>query len=434
MEGPLAHGSPPERSPTKTVPADSASPQPATVAVVSRSERDRRQLEDALAEAGLASVCHRVESVEGLGSLHQRDGLDLVVVWSDRNPIADPILRDTLAALARPPALLLAVDQFEAPAYVRAGALNAEDVITTRWLGHLELAVRRTLHTQALRHELTRAQQQLADSQIVDRSTFTETPTPDAIPPLVEVLDEALRNDRLHLVFQPIVAVNSDAVDSFEVFVRLHHEGRDMLPDEFLPLAARYGLLPALDRWVVRNAVTRFMDERQSRETKGGALRFFLNVSAHTLVEERAAESLLKIVARARPRGGEFVIKVDKGTLLSRLAPAKTLNRLVKKVGLQFALDHDEHSDKQLNFLEHVAVDYIKLHGSTTHGIDQDPRKRRHVLDILAAAHAHDIGVIASQVERPTDLVKLYHLGVDYVQGFQVAPPETQITVQRDRQ
>ena len=400
---------------------------PTTVGVLSTEEADRHALEVALSEAGISAACTCLQSLEAVRSAHGRDGIDLVVLWTARSPVPGETLREALDRLVPAPPLLIAVDRFTPQAYVRAGTLRAEDVITTEWLGQFELAVKRTLHTQALRHRLDAVREQLAGSRIVDRSDYAEAPPPDAIPPLVEVIDEALRTDGLHLVFQPIVAVEADDVDSYEVFVRLRHEGRDMLPEEFLPQAARYGLLPALDRWVVRNAVRRFTDEKQSRHRHSAGPRFFLNVSAHTLVEEHAAETLLKIIARARPTAGEFVIKLDKNTLLSRLAPAKTLNRLVKKVGLQFALDHYEHSDNRLNFLEHIAIDYIKLHGSLTHGIDQDPGKRRNVLEVLTTARRNGIRVIAGQVERPTELAALYGLGVDYVQGFQVAPPDGQV-------
>lgn len=416
-----------DRSVPNAVPGDASSGQPLVIAVISTAETDRQGLEIALAEAGLSAVCHRAANLEALHSIHQDEGIDLIVLWSPRNPMSSDALRDVLGALPNQPPLLIGVDRLDPQAYTQAGALRAEDVITIRWLGHLELVVRRTLRTQALRHQLARAREQLAGNQIIDRSTFTETMAPDAIPSLVAVIDEALRRDHLHLFFQPVVAIDDDDAESYEVFVRLRHQERDLLPEEFLPLATRYGLLPALDRWVVRNAVRRFTDEKHTRHGTAAGLRFFLNVSAHTLVEERAAESLLKIIAQARPRNGEFVIKLDKNTILSRLAPAKTLNRLVKKVGLQFALDHYEHSDNQLNFLEHVAIDYIKLHRSMTHEIDGDPGKRRNVLDILATARSNGIRVIAGQVERPTDLAMLYRLGVDYVQGFQVAPPNRRI-------
>jgi EAL domain-containing protein (putative c-di-GMP-specific phosphodiesterase class I) len=398
--------------------------QPIHVAVASTAEADRREVESALSDTGLFAECQRITTLQALRALHASDAIDLIFLWPERSPVADGSLREMLAELALPPALLLAVDRIDAQAYVRAGALHAEDVVTTRSPGHLSFAMRRSLHTQALRHQLARAHKRLAENQVVARSTVTETPAPNTIPPLVEVIDDALRNDRLHLVFQPILAVNGDDVESYEVYVRLDHEDRDVRPEDFLPLAARYGLLPALDRWVVRHAVARFMDEKPSNRDSGAGLRFFLNVSAHTLVEERAAESLLKIIARARPRSGEFVIKLDKNTLLSRLAPAKTLNRLVKQVGLQFALDHYEHGDRHLNFMDHIAVDYVKLPSATTHGIDRDPRKRGHVLDIIATAHDREIRVIAGQVERATDLATLFHLGVDYAQGFQVAAPE----------
>ena len=71
------------------------------------------------------------------------------------------------------------------------------------------------------------------------------------------------------------------------------------------------------------------------------------------------------------------------------------------------AVDHFEHSNNQLNFLEHVAIDYINLHGSMTHEVDSDVGKRRKVQEVTASARSNGIRVIAGQVERPSELATL---------------------------
>ena len=398
-----------------------------SIAVLSLDECDRLALETAAAQAALHAECTMCTSIEQLRAHHELGHLDLVAYWHERAPVPAEDVRHYLATLDAAPQCLLLADHVRPHDYVRARSLNADDVLECSNIPHFDLAIRRGLHYVQLRRKLHEARTRLQQSQILDRSELDTSDDGDTSTSVAEAIDRALRTDRLQLVFQPIIPVDDDAFESYEVFVRIRTEDGYLMPQEFLPTAARYGLMPAIDRWVVRNATDRFIAEQAARNRTGPALRFFLNVSAHTLVEVRAVETILKIIARARPRPGSFVIKIDKTTILSRLGVVKSLNRLVKKVGLQFAIDQYEASDSHLNYLDHVTLDYIKLHGDLVHGVDTNIDQRRDIEGIVANARGQDIGVIASQVERPTELASLYRIGVDYVQGYLIGEPSGEL-------
>ena len=67
-------------------------------------------------------------------------------------------------------------------------------------------------------------------------------------------IQQALADERFRLYYQPILPVGSNALDGThgEILLRMLDEaGRIVLPGAFLPAAERYGLMLALDRWVV---------------------------------------------------------------------------------------------------------------------------------------------------------------------------------------
>ena len=71
-------------------------------------------------------------------------------------------------------------------------------------------------------------------------------------------LTNARDEGRLDLVFQPIVRIvgPEDARPHYELLLRLLDEdGATVLPDEFIPAAERYNLMPSLDRWVVEKVL-----------------------------------------------------------------------------------------------------------------------------------------------------------------------------------
>jgi len=68
-------------------------------------------------------------------------------------------------------------------------------------------------------------------------------------------LREALVNDQLALLYQPIVDSVSEEVVAFEALLRWHHPVRGLLPPALvIPLAEESGLMPRIGDWVLRSA------------------------------------------------------------------------------------------------------------------------------------------------------------------------------------
>ena len=71
-------------------------------------------------------------------------------------------------------------------------------------------------------------------------------------------IQQALADERFRLYYQPILPVGSDAPAGArgEILIRMIDEaGHIVPPGAFLPAAERYGLMLALDRWVVRRSL-----------------------------------------------------------------------------------------------------------------------------------------------------------------------------------
>ena len=69
-----------------------------------------------------------------------------------------------------------------------------------------------------------------------------------------------------------------------ELLLRMHGErGRLIVPGAFLPAAERFGLIHAIDRWVVRQAI-----QLISRPA-GPSLRLGINLSGESVVGRPAA-------------------------------------------------------------------------------------------------------------------------------------------------
>jgi len=86
---------------------------------------------------------------------------------------------------------------------------------------------------------------------------------------------ETLENDRLRLVFQPIVRTNDGAICDYEVLMRMVcADGKVIMPGGFLPAAERFGLIHSLDRWMVKKSIQRSTNACQRNQ--GSLLHQFI--------------------------------------------------------------------------------------------------------------------------------------------------------------
>ncbi len=68
-------------------------------------------------------------------------------------------------------------------------------------------------------------------------------------------LHQAVRNNELHLVYQPIVDLRSGRLSGVEALVRWQNETRGLVsPADFVPVAESAGLIVPLGEWVLTAA------------------------------------------------------------------------------------------------------------------------------------------------------------------------------------
>jgi PAS domain S-box-containing protein len=68
-------------------------------------------------------------------------------------------------------------------------------------------------------------------------------------------LRSALEQGRFTLYSQPVISVATGETVHHELLLRLVDDGQIVLPGSFLASAERFGLMPAVDRWVIQQAV-----------------------------------------------------------------------------------------------------------------------------------------------------------------------------------
>jgi Amt family ammonium transporter len=236
-------------------------------------------------------------------------------------------------------------------------------------------------------------------------------------------LQQALDEDRLRLYVQPIVPLprGSEQVPHFEILVRMDEDGRIINPGSFLPAAERYGLMPRVDQWVVRNTLAWIGDRVRREGTLPGV--YSINISGASLSDERFRQSLRETLERHRLPAGAVCFEITETSAVTHLSKVVPFIREIKQLGCSFALDDFGSGLSSFAYLKNLPVDFLKIDGNFIKDIAHDPIDLAMVEAINAIGHVMGLKTIAEYVADEEILRQVEAIGIDFAQGYHVGMP-----------
>jgi EAL domain-containing protein (putative c-di-GMP-specific phosphodiesterase class I) len=232
-----------------------------------------------------------------------------------------------------------------------------------------------------------------------------------------ERLAHALGHDEFVLFGQPIRALGVQAYPLAELLVRMRDEEKAFLPPgEFLPVLEELGMMPQLDRWVVRHAVQRL--EQGSRIPC-----FAVNLSGQTLADPDFPAFVRDELQAADVPAAALLFEIDEADLGAGLGAALRFAAGIQHVGCRVAIDSFCCNAQSLGYLKRLRADFLKVDGSIVRKLLGSPAVARQLELTLRIAEAVGVGVIATCVEEQDVLARLKALAVGYAQGFGVYQP-----------
>ena len=235
-------------------------------------------------------------------------------------------------------------------------------------------------------------------------------------------LRDALEQDRFRLYCQPIVPLSpeSDVPVRFEFLLRLlDADGELVWPRAFIPAAERYGLMRAIDRWVIstafRHCAERFADYSRAE--------IAINLSGNSLDDH----SLLRFV---REQFAEYALPPDRVCFeITETAAFHNFSQTtefisgIKESGSRLALDDFGRGMSSFNYLKSLPVDYIKIDGGFVRDMMVSTVDHDLVEAINEVGHIMGIKTIAEYAHNAAIVERLKELGVDCAQGDAIGLP-----------
>jgi diguanylate cyclase (GGDEF)-like protein/PAS domain S-box-containing protein len=252
------------------------------------------------------------------------------------------------------------------------------------------------------------------------RITRTAPTTSGVQLALEEDLRDALRHDRLQLHYQPIVARDQSIVLA-EALVRWPHHNRGPLaPDVILPVAEKGGLLPELDRWVLRTALR---EATTWKTFDGHPVGVTVNVSGLRPEAPDFADEISSAISHSGIEPDRVVVEMVETSLVDLPSkPRRTMSELAR-TGVRFAMDDFGTGYSSLARLKDLPTQIVKLDQRFVSGMGTDPADLGITRAVVELARAMRRTCIAEGVENATQRRLLDSLGIDAYQGFLFSRP-----------
>ena len=236
---------------------------------------------------------------------------------------------------------------------------------------------------------------------------------------LLDGFERALINQRLTMVYQPKVSLETGRLTRVEALVRWDDPKLGKVsPSRFVPLAERHGLIDALTQWGLRTTLRQWIEWRD----KGVDTCIAFNISALSL-EHLDFPDLVERMCRALDVPTDrLVLELTEGATQPLIKLMDTLTRFrIKGIGL--AMDDFGVGYSTLMQLRQLPFTEIKIDRFFVDDAVTSADSRAIVESVIRLGHSLDLCVTAEGIETEAQLHLLCELGCDVGQGYWIAEP-----------
>jgi predicted signal transduction protein with EAL and GGDEF domain len=212
--------------------------------------------------------------------------------------------------------------------------------------------------------------------------------------------------------FQPLFNMDSSKVKGFEVLARWDHPERGLvMPDEFIPIAERSGLISELSLGVMRSALMQALCWQDD-------LILAVNISPIQFKDPLLADRIFSVLKETGFPAQRLEIEITESSILQdKELTLATINRLKEK-GIRLSLDDFGTGYASLSQLRELPFDRIKIDKSFIATILHDQQSDAIVNAIAALGKRLSLPITAEGVEQQSIMAYLMDLGCSDAQGW----------------
>jgi diguanylate cyclase (GGDEF)-like protein len=235
----------------------------------------------------------------------------------------------------------------------------------------------------------------------------------------MQIADEvvlALKEKRLKLAYQPIVAARSRKVSHYECLLRMiKPDGSILTAGHFVPAAEQMGIVHLMDRFALEAAIATLRAHKD--------VTLAVNVSGTAASDPGWLNDFVDYVRVARDVAPRLIVELTETAALHHFEENAQFVSQLREVGVRVAIDDFGAGYTSFRNLQMLHVDTVKIDGSYVKDLSQSPENQVFVRTLVGLARSFDIKTVAEWVGSEEDAALLQNFGVDYFQGFYFGEP-----------
>ena len=238
---------------------------------------------------------------------------------------------------------------------------------------------------------------------------------------LLQDLRQALEHNQFSLHYQPKFDAVSGQPVGAEALLRWEHPQQGLLlPEHFIDLAEKTGLIIPIGEWVLNEACRQmraWFDEGYSH------WRISVNLSALQFCYSGLVDSVVSVLERHRLPANSLTLEITETTAMSDADASMTVLQRLSQMGVDLSIDDFGTGYSSLMYLKRLPANELKIDRGFVRDLEHDSDDAAIVSAIVALGQALGLRIVAEGVETDTQQSFLTTLGCDALQGFLLGQP-----------
>ncbi|MBD9442542.1 putative bifunctional diguanylate cyclase/phosphodiesterase [Pseudomonas sp. PDM04] len=238
---------------------------------------------------------------------------------------------------------------------------------------------------------------------------------------LLQELRNALDQQQFRLHYQPKFDASNGRAVGAEALLRWEHPTHGLLlPDKFIDLAEKTGLIIPIGDWVLNEAC------RQMREwfVLGYThWRIAVNLSALQFCHAGLVQSVARALATHHLPANCLTLEITETTAMSDADASMTVLNELSQMGVDLSIDDFGTGYSSLMYLKRLPANELKIDRGFVRDLERDSDDAAIVSAIVALGQALGLRIVAEGVETDVQQDFLTQLGCDSLQGYLLGHP-----------
>ena len=235
-----------------------------------------------------------------------------------------------------------------------------------------------------------------------------------------------MNRDKYLLQYQPIYNPRNKDIVGFEGLLRLLDEDNKIIPPyKFIPEIEENDMLFDISLWIIKKVIKDYDKIKNYKCVSGKKFYISLNLSLNEIENEAFVKKAIKILYKSNLEPNKICLEIIERVKMNDLGKINKNIDLLKGAGFKIAIDDFGVEYSNLDVLQKLDIDTIKIDKNFVDGIGKDIIRNEIVLFISKIAKNTNKSVVLEGVEEleQDNVIKKIENDLLYVQGYYYNKP-----------